>query len=75
MHEARVKAIKWHSQPDGGDSLWEVYYDYTEKDVVSVCPMVWRAYAVDEMDMWVKFNQWFREDARGEPNNVIWIRV
>jgi hypothetical protein len=73
MREARVKAIKWHSQVEGDPSLYEVFYDFSEDEVIAVCPMVWRAYADDELDMWVMFNQWFRQDARGEPNNVIWL--
>jgi hypothetical protein len=80
MREAGVKGIRLHSvgvdpNADRELHLWEIAYNFSEDEVVAVCPMVWRTYAVDELDMWVKFNKWFRDDAKGKPNNVIWIRM
>ena len=77
MREAKVKAIKLHRQDlETDEKLWEIYYDFSEDEVVAVCPMVWRTHAVDELDMWVKFNEWFKGNTnKGESNNVIWVRV
>ena len=80
MHEARVKEIRLHSSGITSESdeelhLWELAYDYSEPNALTECPMIWRAYAQDELDMWVQFNKWFNEQAQGRPNNVIWIRV
>ena len=80
MREARVKKIKLHREDlETGEKLWEVYYDQYDSDIHPACPMVWRAHAQDELDIWVQFNEWFKSDTRynegnqGEPNNVIWL--
>ena len=75
MRMAQVKGIRLHSEYDDKVGLWEVYYDFSEDEVVAVCPIVWRAHAVDELDIWVQFKRWFNNQSRGEPNNVIWLRV
>lgn len=72
MREARVKKIIEHSRKDSIKPLWAIYYDQREPHY-SDCPMIWRTYAVDELDMWVQFKKWFNKDSEGEPNNVIWI--
>jgi hypothetical protein len=75
---AQVKKIRLHSEYDDKVGLWEVYYDFSEDESeftrgVAVCPIVWRAHAKDELDIWVQFKRWFNKDSKGEPNNVIWL--
>ena len=78
MREARVKKIG-KLDPTGEirnfrnerECVHEIYYD--QHDSGGVCPIVWRTYAVDELDMWVQFKKWFAEQSKGEPNNVIWL--
>ena len=71
MREARVKKIIEHSRKDSIKPLWAIYYD--QHDSGGVCPIMWRTYAVDELDMWVQFKKWFAEQSKGESNNVIWL--
>ena len=51
--------------------MHEIYYD--QHDSGGVCPIVWVTYAVDELDMWVKFKKWFTEQSKGDLTNVIWL--
>ena len=73
MREARVKKIIEHSRKDSIKPLWEIYYDLYENDLFPACPIIWRTYAVDELDMWVKFKKWFTEQSKGDLTNVIWL--
>ena len=73
MREARVKKIIEHRSIGDSEPFWAIYYDLYESDLFSACPIMWRTYAVDELDMWVKFKKWFTEQSKGEPNNVIWL--
>lgn len=77
MKEARVKGIKLHREDlETGDKLWELGYDEVSSgESKYVCAMSWRTHAVDELDMWVQFKKWFARQNKGEPNNVIWIRM
>ena len=79
MREARVKKIgkldptgEIRNFRNGRECVHEIYYDQREPHY-SDCPMIWRTYAVDELDMWVKFKKWFAEQSEGDLTNVIWL--
>lgn len=80
MREARVKGIARLGGAQAGAEgygIWQIAYDEHLKDEnegESKCPMVWRTHAKDELDIWIKFNEWFKGNTnKGEPNNVIWL--